>query len=305
MTNRMLWSLVALAARALNSDERDCVRGDLEESGATAAESLRAILGLAIRRMVIACSDWRNWLRLAALIIPLSAVLSIISRRTADWTAIYFWLYVNNWHLSFLNTAGFWSVLAESAWGVAVGFFTVACFAWTGGFVLGSASRRTLRMNGFLFCCMLLLGTLVIAPHYLQYFQAMLMHRFPPRPDGHPYHDTDAVFALAFYRAIFPLILQAILVLLPAIWGMRRGRRFTGSHCLLNLMIWTAVTATVLVMLLEVPGLGLVIWTHAGARAANVAAHLFHGLRLLVYWPLAYLILSAIGRFRSHRLAAA
>ena len=304
MTNRILWSLVTLVARGLNQDERDYVRGDLEESGASAAESLRAILGLVMRRMVFAWSDWHNWLRLAALIIPLSIVLSILSRRTADWTAIYFWLYINNWHLSFINTAGFWSVLAESTWGVSMGFFTLACLSWTGGFVLGTASRRALRMNGFLFCCMLLLGTLLIAPHYLNYFQAMLMHRFPPRPDGHPYHDTDAVFALMFYRAIFPLILQMILVLLPAIWGMRRGRRYAGSYTLANLMIWTGVMATVLVMLLEVPGLGIIIWTRAGADAANVAARLFHGLRMLVYWPLAYLIVSAIARFRAHRLAA-
>jgi hypothetical protein len=304
MTNRILWSLVALAARALHPDERNYVRGDLEESCATASESLRAILGLVMRRLAIACSDWRNWLRLAALIVPLSVALSIISRRTADWSAIYFWIYFNNWHLSFINSAGFWSVLAESAWGISIGFVTLACFSWTAGFVLGTASRRTLRMNGLLFCSMLALGALVIAPQYLHYLQAMLMHRFPPRPDGHPYHDTDAVFALMFYRAIFPLVLQAILVLLPAIWGMRRGR-VARSHRLVNLMIWTAAVATVLVMLLRVPGLGLVIWTHAGARAVNALAHLLHGLRLLVYWPLLYRIVSAISRFQARRLAAA
>lgn len=305
MKDRILWSLVALAARALDPGESDCVCGDLEESGASASESLRAILGLVMRRALVACSDWRNWLRLAALIIPVSVGLSIISRRTADWSAIYFWLYINNWHLSFVNTAGFWSVLAESAWGVSVGFVTLACFSWTGGFLLGTASRRALRTNGFLFCCMLLLGAMLIAPYYLHSLQAMLMQRFPPRPDGHPYHDNDAVFALTFYRAIFPLILQAIVVVLPAIWGMRRGRRFSGSHSLLNLMIWTAVMATVLVMLLEVPGLGLVIWTHAGPSAVNVLAHLVRGLRLLVYWPVVYLILSALWRVRVQRLAAA
>lgn len=305
MKNRILWSLVTLAARALGPDERDCVRGDLEESGASASESLRAIFGLVMRRAGAACGDWSNWLRLAALIIPLSAILSIISRRTADWSAIYFWLYLNNWHLSFMNTAGFWSVLAESAWGISVGFLTLACFSWTGGFVLGNSPRRALRMNGFLFCCMLLLGALLIAPYYLHSRQAMLMQRFPPRPDGHPYHDNDAVFALTFYRTVFPLILQAIVVVLPTIWGMYRGRRFSGSHAFLNLMIWTAVATTVLVMLLEVPGLGLVIWTHAGPSAVNVLAHLVRGLRLLVYWPLVYLILSAIWHVRVQRLAPA
>ena len=304
MTNRILWSLVSLAARALDADERNYVRGDLEESGATASESLRAIFGLVLRRSLIACSDWRNWLRLAALIIPLSAALSIISRTTAGWSAVYFWLYVNNWHLSFINSSGFWFVLAESAWGISIGFVTLACFAWTGGFVLGAASPRALRMNAFLFCSMLALGALVIAPHYLHLLQAMLMQRFPPRPDGHPYHDNDAVFALAFYRAIFPLLLQAILVLLPSLWGMRRGRQFSGRHLLVNLLIWTAVTGTLLVMLLQVPGLGLVIWTHAGPRAVNILAHLVRGLRLLAYWPLVYLIAPAIWRFRTLRLAA-
>jgi hypothetical protein len=46
-----------------------------------------------------------------------------------DWIAIYFWRYVNNWHFSFINTARFWSVLAESAWGTSVAFFTLACLS--------------------------------------------------------------------------------------------------------------------------------------------------------------------------------
>lgn len=305
MTKRILWPLVALAGRVLNPDERECVRGDLEESDASAAESLRAILGLALRRVVIAWSDWRNWLRLAALIIPFSAVLSIICRRTADWSAIYFWLYVNNWHLSFINTAGFWSVLAESAWGICVGFITLACLSWTAGFILGTASRRNLRMNGFLFCCMLVFGALLIAPQHLHYWQALLMKRFPALPDGHRYHDTDAVFALAFYRGIFPLILETILVLLPAIWGMRRARRFAEPHLLTNLMIWTAVVGTVLVMLFDVPGFFFVIGTNAGASATYGLAHLVHALRLLVYWPVVFLLIVAIQHFRSQRLAAA
>jgi hypothetical protein len=70
MTSRILWSLVALAALALNHHERDYVCGDVEESGAPASESLCAILGLVMGRLMIVWSDWRNWLTLAALIIP-------------------------------------------------------------------------------------------------------------------------------------------------------------------------------------------------------------------------------------------
>jgi hypothetical protein len=33
----------------------------------------------------------------------------------------------------------------------------------------------------------------------------------------------DAVFAVTFYRAGYPLMAQAVMVMLPALWGMRLG----------------------------------------------------------------------------------
>jgi hypothetical protein len=117
------------------------------------------------------------------------------------------------------------------------------------------------------------IGSPTIAPHYFDYFQSIPMQRLPARQDDHPYHDTDAVFARVFYRAIFPPDpVGQILVLLLAIRGMRRARRFASSHRLVNLKLWTSIIATLLVRVLEVPGLGFVIRMNAGRRVPSILA---------------------------------
>ena len=47
---RICWWLADRVSRLLEPDEREAVRGDLEETGAAGGKALRDVLGLAARR---------------------------------------------------------------------------------------------------------------------------------------------------------------------------------------------------------------------------------------------------------------
>src|SRR6185312_177354 len=95
--NTLLSRMADRASLMLDSAERDAVCGDLAEAKESGSQVLREVLGLVLRRRAACLLRWRPWLTLAGLTIPLSGLVSLASRRTADHTAIYLWLYVNNW----------------------------------------------------------------------------------------------------------------------------------------------------------------------------------------------------------------
>ena len=131
----------------------------------------------------------------------------------------------------------------------------LVCWSWTAGFVLGSASGGRVRANGVLFCLMLLVGELVGLRQ--------------------PANSNAPVFALTFYRAIFPLVVQVVLVAVPSMWGMLEGVELRKLRPLLRTLLWTAASATMSGMVIEEPKFGL---------------------RLIAYWPVGYVAASALGR---------
>ncbi len=216
---RICWRLVDIVSRMLEPDERDAVRGDFAESGATAGQALLDLFGLVVRRQAALWTHWRPWLALAGLIVPLDMLLSIVSRVTADENATYIWLYGNNWDWALLKSAAFWYEFADSFTLVFVTCLTLVCWSWTAGFVLGSIARRIVQVYGVLFCLMLVFGGLLGAPRYFTYlFQSIHPARCAPVR-------TAPFSALALYREVLPLIVQAVLVAVPSLWGMRQGRR--------------------------------------------------------------------------------
>ena len=156
----------------LEPAERDAVRGDLAEAGETARQALRGLLGLVFRRQAALWKDTRPWLTLLAVVLPLGMLLSLVSRRMADGTAITAWLYFNNWDSAYLGNSGFRIDFAHDLAGVVMEYVTLLCWSWTSGFVLGSLSRRAIRVNGVLFCLVLVTAELWAAPQYRA--------RFPP-----------------------------------------------------------------------------------------------------------------------------
>src|SRR6266567_3392441 len=118
---------------------------------------------------------------------------------------------------------------------VDISYLMLDCWSWTCGFVLGSVSRRIIRLNSVLFCLMLLFGALLGAPRYFEYYWQYL-HRVFPFP-AFP-NQNDPVFALTFYRVMLSLIVQAFLVVIPSVSGMRQGIEAARFHPFLRAVLW-------------------------------------------------------------------
>ncbi len=279
---RLYWRLAETASRALQPEERNAVLGDFAESGESDSQALLGVLGLVARRQTALWKDWQPWLVLVSLVVPLAWVLSLNSRFTADVNAVYFWSYLNNWDWSLLKYAGFWYILRDSFVAVLMQSAVLVCWSWSAGFLLGSVSRRIMPANGILFCVFSLVGqALCVSPY--------LAHTDRPLPS-----DPHApISALLFYREVFPVIVQAILVIVPVLWAMRRGatdlRRLSAS---LRVLVLAVAGFTAIVMTIREPGMGFFI-DPCVQRAIfrNLPRHMW---QFLVYWPIAYLLASAL-----------
>jgi hypothetical protein len=237
MTN-FCWQLVDLLSRMLQPDERDAVLGDQAESGASGGQALRDLLGLIVRRQVELWQRSHSWLALAGLVIPLGALLTVVSRRTANGNAIYLWLYANNWTWTYVTNAGFRGDFVGYGTGVVISWIELICWSWTGGLLLGYVSRRTTWSNAVLLSFGLLLGVLLHPPPFIDsFFLSVHSNRVGPDPNS-------AAYAVAFYRVAFPLIVQYVLVLLPSLLGMRQGLRTSALPFSLRTILWTSAAVS-------------------------------------------------------------
>jgi hypothetical protein len=237
--NRINWWLVDIVSRLLHPEEREAVTGDFAESGETAGSALRGLLGLVLRRQFELWSDWRPWLALLGLVVPIGLLLSWVSRLTADGSAIYVWMYLNNWTWTYMTNAGARIDLIRYGADISLHYLALVSWAWTGGFLLGCVSRRTLQANVSLFGLVLFLGEILGAPRDLGLWIIL------PRPLGHTDRVHAGVYSLAFYSVMFPLIIQMALVVLPALWGVRRGLRLETLSGPRRTILWASVLAAV------------------------------------------------------------
>jgi hypothetical protein len=204
MTRRLAESL----ARLLEPDERQAVLGDIAESGESAIEALRDVLGLVARRQAALWKGTRPWLALFGLVIPLAVALGRASMRTAHTSAIYFWMYFNNWDWDLLRNPAFRFNTRQVGQHFALSYLQLIVLSWAGGRVLAWAGRRAAPVHALLFSL------------------AVLATPFPqPLSRGPAVESNAPVFALVFYQTVFPWILQTALVLLPALWAMRQAAR--------------------------------------------------------------------------------
>ena len=209
---RALWYLVDVASRMLDASECEAVRGDFEEAGESCGRALRGVLSLVILRQTGYLMDWHPALTLAWLALPLAILLSLVSERTADGSAIYIWLYVNNWDWTILKNPGYWRELAEIASSILLSYLALACWAWTAGFLMRFSSRRPIWLIGGVFFAVFICVGFWGVPHSLGHI--VVVQR------GRDFHNNAIVFANTFYRQVFPLAVEFILVALPAWWGM-------------------------------------------------------------------------------------
>jgi hypothetical protein len=215
--NRLCWTLADLVSAALDPAEREVLRGDLAESGETGFQALRDALGLVIRRPWTIWKSSPQWLLLLLMVLPLASLLSWTARRMADGSAIYIWLYVNNWDWSFWSNHGVRHDLVHFAGIVAFEYFALFWSSWGSGFLLGSVSGRSLPLQSLLFALFVILA-LFLGP----YCDRALFLRARDFPIN------AAVFDVVFYRLVFPPIVQLMLVLGPSFWGMAQAQRVRG-----------------------------------------------------------------------------
>jgi hypothetical protein len=291
--DRVLWRLVDVASGMLDPAECEAVRGDLAEAGESSGQALRDVLGLVIRRLTSYLGDWQRLLALACLALPLGILLSLVSRRTADGSAIYIWLCISNCDWALLRNPGYWRELAECAPSVFLSYLALVCWSWTAGFLVPFLSRRTIWFSGGVFFSVLFCVGLLGVPRSLGH--VLVVQR------GRDFHNNAAVFVGAFYGQVFPQAIEIILVALPAWWGMRQSFRMDmlPSGRKVILLISTAATVATLV------SQNLVWWQFRVWKIWPLRLPRLPSLMpLAIVGPIAYLLLVCIFHRRNGCTAA-
>jgi hypothetical protein len=270
----------------LESDERDAVRGDFAELGITSAQAVLEVLGLVVRRQAALWTEWGPWLALDGVVIPLGVVLGQLSWSWADGSAIYGFLYVNNWTWTYLESPGARRDLLDMSARVCLNDLALIGWSWTGGFALGSLSRRTVGVTATLFCLVVFVG---------------FASSSGATARANPFN--AAVFSLPFYRVVYPWLVLTALVLLPAGWGMQRSRRSV-SFSLMPVILGVVVVAMLTASAARPLELSMIARWHlmrldAAPDGFVGAADGFRPLRLLpllLVWPVAFIFASTCWR---------
>ena len=195
------WFLSEVATRLLERDEREAVLGDLAEAQESAWSGLLEVMGLVVRRQALLWKSWRPWLTGFAVTLPSSFLLMNASLSVS-------WSYQRLLCPELLKAA---SITKES--GLLVLLFQALLltgWSWTGGYVVGAASRRTLWAS------------------------ALLCY-------------SPCLFCLSRFRVESLPRFCLLLFLLPAIWGVRQGLR--GSRIRLDAALVLALTITALTLI--------------------------------------------------------
>jgi hypothetical protein len=129
------WSLVEAAALLLEPAEREVILGDLAETGERAWRGVMGVLGLIARRQATEWRQWRPWLAAFGLALPGSFFLMGASVSVSAQVASFIQC------LTFTPRGGL-SLACQIA--------LLLAWSWTGGFVVGSISRRTLWVSAVL-----------------------------------------------------------------------------------------------------------------------------------------------------------
>jgi hypothetical protein len=173
------WSLVEATAQVLEGNQREAVLGDMVEAGESAWPALLGILGLFLRREATFWKSWRPWLSAFGVSLPASLLLMGVSLSVSQT-----WQRLSNPNLLEQSAVapafllGIFQVLLLTGW------------SWSGGFVVGRLSRRTMWLSA-LMCC------------------------------------SPCVFCLARFHLPSLSRFCLLLFLLPAIFGARQGSRRT------------------------------------------------------------------------------
>jgi hypothetical protein len=190
------WRLVERVSQLLEYPEREAVLGDLAEAGDSPWQSLLSVLGLIIRRQTALWRNWRPWLAAFGLALPGSLLLMGISVSVSQTFQQFFGPALKTAGLTI--RPGFWLFVCQ--------VLLLFSWSWTGGFVAGSVSRRTLWVTAAL--------------------SAM-----------------PCLFCLARFRVESLSRLCLLLFLPPAVWGVRCGMRMARVKLMPAIVLAVTLTA--------------------------------------------------------------
>lgn len=286
--NRFASWLAHQFSLVLEPHERDALRGDHAELGVTGVHALKDVVGLVIRRQLQLWNDWRPWLTLLVLVLPLGLLLSLASQRIASSSSVPLFIYVSNWTPIFLESPGSRSDMLGYAVAIGNQYLVLACWSWAVGFLLGLLSRRTIPVNGILLCLAV-------------WSVSLLQSRLGGGALG----------------ATYPLILRGLLVLFPSIWGMRQGSRSATAAQPLRSFLMVLVSVTIAELALRNWGVALCAWgslqscqewaiqTGYATRVGVPLVKQLPTLPLTLVGPVGYLLVVSIRRYRGRRAEAA
>lgn len=191
------WSVVEVACHLLEREEREVVLGDLAESEESAWQGLLDVLGLLVRRQLALWRSWRPWLASFGLALPGSLLLMGFSLSVSQ-------AYQRLIGPTIFKTTGL--TLGPGLTLLLCNVLLLIAWSWTGGFVMGSLSRRTVRVSVVL--------------------------SFAP-----------CLFCLARFRLETLSRFCLLLFLLPAAWGVRRGLQVARIKLRSAVLLAVSITA--------------------------------------------------------------
>jgi hypothetical protein len=284
----MMTSLLNGLLGALEKDEREVVSGDLLEAHESPSASVFQVLGLILRRQIIHWADWRPWIVLTTVAIPLGVVLSQTAREFAGWSAVYSWMLVNNTDAALLRNAGFWNGALEYSWTIGKFGIVLFCCSWACGRLIAQLSRKARLSVGMLFLITSFFVNIIGIPSHARAFLVNTNDKYFP---------NGAVFALSFYRVWFPLIIYAITVLVPLFLGIIQTKTSVRRSKAFNLLS-SCCTVLVIVGLIDQPWLLIELWSWQIIPASLV--HLPYLLPFASIGPAFYLLIGLRKRWSTN-----
>ena len=279
--------LADLTAQLLESHEREAVRGDLAECGVGGWRAFREVLGLVLRRQAGLWTEWRPWLALVAVVLPLGILLSHASRSWADSSALDISLYLRLWDWSYLEYPGWRRDLLGAVWSMGLSAAALSVWSWTCGYMLACVSRRTVWVAAIAFALVVFFATLGTST----------VARIS--------HDK---FAGHFYGVVLPRLFRTAFVMVPLLWGIHSRRK--GVIRPTTLFVGAAVV--IILTVLKSPGLeNSLVWGRGLYRNAGPDRTFgtsddprpLWPVALVMLWPTAYILATAMPN-RQRRLDA-
>ncbi len=144
--NRLLWWAVELAARPLEPDERTAVLGDLAESEGSGGRALVEVLGLVLRRQLVAWRRWQPWAALLGVACLAGYYLSQLVFHFDAGSSLQIRTY---WKYGVRYRQGVSA--AQDVVTLILMLLALIVWSWTSGFVLASLSQRSMWLTGACF----------------------------------------------------------------------------------------------------------------------------------------------------------